>query len=112
MRNIFILLPLLLSSCSLTDIASAVLPSTNKPSIEANVAIGKTNTQDKSLVSVKGEDNRQIADSIANTTTTKADTVNNNNISTLYLILLIMGWLLPAPTEIYREVLRLFKLSK
>ena len=114
MRNLLslisIFLALVLSSCSITDVASTLLPSTNKPSIEANVAIGKTNVQDKALVGIKGEDNRQIADDIVNTTntSTKAETINNSNISLIYLVLLILGWLLPSPSEIWRGILSLF----
>lgn len=102
---------LLLPSCSLTDIVPAILP-TDKPSIEANVNIGKTNVQDKSLATIKGEDKRQIADTISNTRTTKAEVINNTNIPIMYMVLLVLGWLAPTPTNMWKGLLSLFKRNK
>jgi len=111
MRNLLslmsIFLALVLSSCSMTDVASTLLPSTNKPSIEANVAIGKTNVQDKALVGIKGEDNRQIADDIVNTsnTSTKAETINNSNIP--WWVALMVAFM--RPIVILREIVDLMR---
>tara|TARA_B110000014_G_C20086782_1_gene568517 strand:- start:618 stop:974 length:357 start_codon:yes stop_codon:yes gene_type:complete len=103
------ILMLSLMGCSITDLAPAILPSTNKPSIEANVSMGKTNVQDKSQLSLKGEDKRQIADSINNTETTKAETINQTNISPFIILMLILGWLLPSPNEMWRGFTGLFR---
>lgn len=97
-----ILLCLLLASCSATDLLS-IIPS-DKPSIEANVAIGKTNVQNKSLASVVGEDKRQIADAISNTSNTKAEVINNNTTAPWLVILGLLGWVLPTPMSMWSKL--------
>lgn len=99
-----LLILLLLTSCSLTDVASTVLPVGNKPSIEANVALGKTNVQDKSLATIKGEDKRQIADEIVNTSNTKAEVINNTSIPPWIVIVAILGWVLPTPKDMFNRI--------
>ena len=101
-----LLIVLLLTSCSLTDVASTVLPVGNKPSVEANVALGKTNVQNKSLATVKGEDKRQIADEITNTSSTKAGVINNTSVPPWVVLLAILGWMLPTPTNMFKWVWR------
>lgn len=96
---------LMLTSCSITDIASSVLPIGKKPSIEANVALGKTNIQNKSMASVVGEDNRQVADTITNTSSTKAEVINNNSVPPWLVLLAILGWMLPTPSNMFKGMI-------
>jgi len=92
----------------MTDLATTFLPIGEKPSVEANVAIGKTNTQDKSMLSLKGEDKRQVADNISNTAHTTAKEITHNNISPFVLLLLVLGWLLPTPRGMWEALTETF----
>ena len=98
-----IVLTLVLSSCVTTGIASMLLPESK--GIEANVAIGKTNVQDKAVVSLKGEDKRQIADEIVNTETTTAESISNTNIP--WWVALMVAFM--RPIVILRDVINLIK---
>jgi len=91
----------LVASCSITDI----LPIGEKPKIEANVAIGKTNTQDKNLVSIKGEDKRQIADEISNTETTnfKGERIENITVPWWAVLIGVLTGILVMPIELVRQ---------
>jgi hypothetical protein len=96
---------LFLSGCS---ILSNLLPS---PGVNANVQAGKENTQQAVVnqENLKAGDNAQI---------TSADTANkvfgtqivNEEVPAWVWILMIMGWLLPSPQEIYRGIIDLFTL--
>jgi hypothetical protein len=79
------------------------------PNVAANTQIGKENNQgvnttiDKSIRPVaKPEGPVDTIDQSNNTT-------NNTEVDPFLLMLLIIGWLAPSPTEIGRGLLKLFK---
>jgi hypothetical protein len=87
---------------------SSLLPS---PGVNANVQAGKENTQQ----AVVNQENLRAGD---NAQITSADTANkvfgtqivNEEVPPWVWILMIMGWLLPSPQEIYRGIIDLFTL--
>jgi hypothetical protein len=98
------------SSCGLT----ALNPFSSKggPTVNANVLAGKENTQQ-----LVAQQSRQDAGRDINTTTTKkeveAETVEeikitNTNIPIWVMLLLLLGWLLPTPTDIARGIGNIF----
>lgn len=105
MRNIVVVVftASMVSSCATTGIASMFLPESK--GIEANVAVGKTNVQDKSLASIKGEDKRQIADNISNVENTKAESISNTNIP--WWVALMVAFM--RPIVILRDIIDLIK---
>ena len=108
----WLVLTLLLSSCGLTSI----LPfgGSGGPTVNSNAQIGKENRQ--SVVSVEqttsaGRDVIQTTKEVETGTVENLD-ITNTNIPPWVILLLILGWLLPTPTEIGRSItdfiLRLF----
>jgi hypothetical protein len=107
-----LVLTLLLSSCGLTSL----LPfgGSGGPTVNSNAQIGKENRQ--SVVSVEqtttaGRDIVQTTKEVETGTVENLD-ITNTNIPPWVILLLILGWLLPTPTEIGRSItdfiLRLF----
>ena len=79
------------------------------PNVAANVQAGKTNTQ------TIGKTNN-ISPSVSirpkarvDTVDQSTETVNNYQIDPLLIILLILGWLAPSPSEIGRSIRNLFR---
>ena len=108
----WLVLTLLLSSCGLTSL----LPfgGSSGPTVNSNAQIGKENRQ--SVVSVEqttsaGRDVVQTTKEVETGTVENLD-ITNTNIPPWVILLLILGWLLPTPTEIGRSItdfiLRLF----
>ena len=108
----WLVLTLLLSSCGLTSL----LPfgGSGGPTVNSNAQVGKENRQ--SVVSVEqttsaGRDVVQTTKEIETGTVENLD-ITNTNIPPWVILLLILGWLLPTPTEIGRGfmnfILRLF----
>ena len=108
----WLVLTLLLSSCGLTSL----LPfgGSGGPTVNSNAQVGKENRQ--SVVSVEqtttaGRDIVQTTKEVETGTVENLD-ITNTNIPPWVILLLILGWLLPTPTEIARGfinfVLRLF----
>lgn len=79
-----VFLSTLLTSCTVSDVTSAIKLPANKPSVEVSVDVSKTNVRQLSL-----KDER-IADSIS-------------NVNLLLAILFLLGWMLPTPTEIFKR---------
>jgi hypothetical protein len=87
---------------------SSMIPS---PGVNANVQAGKENTQQAVVnqKNLKAGDNAQI---------TSADTANkvqgtqiiNEEVPPWIWLLMILGWLLPSPQEIYNGIINLFTL--
>jgi predicted small lipoprotein YifL len=93
---------LLLSSCGLTGLNP--FSSKGGPTVNANVLAGKENTQQ-----VVAQQNRQDAgrDIVTTEITKEVETerveklqITKTNIPPWVLLLLILGWLLPTPTQI------------
>lgn len=99
---------MLLASCSNLSPLS-LLTGSGGPNVAANTQVGKENYQgvttniDKSVRPVaKPEGPVDTIDQSNNTT-------NNTEIDPLLLLLLILGWLAPSPSEIGRGILKLLK---
>jgi hypothetical protein len=99
-----------LSGCYLT----ALNPFASKggPSVNANVLAGKENTQQ-----LVGQQNQQDAGRDINTTTVTKEVeaekieeikISNTNIPIWVILLLLLGWLLPTPTDIFRGIGNIF----
>jgi len=112
----WLVLALFLSGCGLNPLS--LLGGSDGPTVNSNAQIGKENRQ--SVVSVEqttevtaGRDVVQT-EIIKEVETGKVENldITNTNIPPWVILLLILGWLLPTPTEIARSctdfVLRLF----
>jgi len=101
-----ILLSLTLSGCAGLGVLSNLLSPSNAPSIEAEANIGKeVESTDKSLVikedTIKGEVvTVHKAERFAQVTATEL--IYEERIPFWIWILVIMGWILPSPIEIYK----------
>lgn len=103
MRLILILLLslLLISGCSKGPLS---LLTGGGPDVAANVQAGKTNNQTVGT-------NETYAPSVSirpkarvDTIDQSKETINNTYVSPIMLILLILGWLAPSPSEIARGI--------
>jgi len=93
-----------LSSCSQL---SSLIPLGGGTNVAANTQIGKENTQNVGLnnsIRPQLRVEAPVDKIIQDTSTTK-----NTEIDPLMLILLILGWLAPSPSEMGRGVLKLFR---
>jgi hypothetical protein len=103
----WLVLILLLSSCS-TGGALSLLTG-GGPNVAANTQIGKENNQgvntsiDRSVRPVLRPEGPVENIQQDNSTT------NNTEIDPLLLILLVLGWLAPSPSEMGRGLLKLFR---
>ena len=108
----WLVLTLLLSSCGLTSFIPA-----GGTNVAANTQLGKENKQ--AVVTNEAEENNNAGrDIITETKEVEAGPVErlditNTNIPPWVMILLLLGWLLPTPTQIGQSianfVLALFK---
>jgi hypothetical protein len=93
MKYILLLLPLLLTGCSALGLISSVVPD-GGTDVNANAQIGAENTQQ-----VVGQQNSSEIN---------AESVVQNTIQDIppwVMMLLILGWLLPSPQEIFSGML-------
>lgn len=99
-----------LSSCASLNPLDVLNP--NKPSLEVNAQVGKTNEQEKNNIKIedKKTEVKQEADSITNDTNYTADKIENitQGMSKLELLLfaLLAGWAIPTPTKTFEFVKR------
>ena len=99
----WLVLALLLSSCGLTSL----LP-TGGTNVAANTQLGKENKQ--AVVTYEEEEtNNAGRDIITETKEVEAGPVeklliNNQNIPPWVMMLLLLGWLLPTPTQIGQSI--------
>ena len=104
----WLVLTLLLSSCGLTSL----LP-TGGTNVAANTQIGKENKQ--AVVTYEEEETTSAGRDIITTEVLKeveagpVDTlkINNTNIPPWVLLVLLLGWVLPTPTQIGRALYNL-----
>ena len=102
----WLLLALLLSSCGLTSL----LPTGGGTNVAANTQIGKENKQ--AVVTYEQEETTSAGRDIITTEVLKeveagpVDTlkINNTNIPPWVLLVLLLGWVLPTPTQIGRAI--------
>jgi len=108
----WLVLTLLLSGCGLTSL----LPfgGSGGPTVNSNAQIGAENRQAAVSVEQTTSAGRDIIQTTKEVETGKVENldITNTNIPPWVILLLILGWLLPTPTEIGRSimdfVLRLF----
>jgi hypothetical protein len=79
---------------------AAMLGAGDKPAIDVDAQVGKTNQIDESLISVKGQ--TQTADAITNTETTQAETIENISVPWWTLIVAVFTGILVMPIELVR----------
>ena len=101
---------LLLSSCGLTSLP--FLGGNSGPTVNANAQIGKENTQQVVAQQTTQDAGRDI---VTETKEVEADsiedlTIKNTNIPVWVMLLLILGWLLPTPTQIGQGIYTLLTL--
>lgn len=93
MKYILLLLPLFLTGCSALGLVSAVLPD-GGTDVNANAQIGAENTQQ--IVAQQNSSEINAGSVVQNTI---------QDIPPWVMILLILGWLLPSPQEIFSGLL-------
>jgi hypothetical protein len=99
---------LLLQGCTALGLAKAILPGKSGTSVNANAQVGKENTQQvvgqQDNTKIEGENvnvSQKENDSSINTSKVDSLIQNNTNVPMWYLLLLVLGWLLPSPQEIW-----------
>jgi len=100
----WILLTLLLSSCGLTSL----IP-TGGTNVAANTQLGKENYQ--GVTTNVDSSVRPVLRPEGPVETVQQDnsTTNISEVDPLLLLLLVLGWLAPSPSEIGRGILKLFR---
>ena len=104
----WLVLTLLLSSCGLTGLP--FFSGGGGPTVNSNAQIGKENKQ--SVVTYEQEETTSAGRDVITTEVLKeveagpVDTlkINNTNIPPWVLLVLLLGWLLPTPTQIGRAI--------
>lgn len=106
------------ASCSGINPLSALTGGTN---VAANTQIGKTNTQtvgttNNTDAGIRTDGNvdtiNQDFDSGNKVATDRVDNLTINEIPIWVILLLLLGWLLPTPTQIGQGFLNLFRRTK
>jgi len=104
----WLVLTLLLSSCGLTGLP--FFSGGGGPTVNSNAQIGKENKQ--AVVTYEQEETTSAGRDVITTEVLKeveagpVDTlkINNTNIPPWILLVLLLGWLLPTPTQIGRAI--------
>ena len=106
-----ICLILLLSSCGLTSLPF-IGGGGGGPTVNSNAQIGKENTQQVVAQQTKQEAGRDIVTENKEVEAESIDklTIKNTNIPVWVILLLILGWLLPTPTQIGQGLYNLISL--
>ena len=103
---------LLLSGCGLSSLG--LFSGGGGPTVNSNAQIGKENRQ--AVVSYEEETTTSAGRDVITTEVLKevetgmVDKLNIQNIPPWVMFLLLLGWLLPTPTEIGRGILNFFLL--
>lgn len=99
MRIVLLVLVLLLAACSPMDVIKGAFSSGDGPSLEVDTTVGD---KQEAAVGQVGNSQEIKAESIEggiNTTTIQEVPIE-------FMLLMILGWLLPSPNEIYRATKR------
>ena len=98
----------LIQGCTALGLAKAVMPGKSGTNVNANAQVGKENTQQvvgqQDNTKIEGENvnvSQKENDSSINTSKVDSLVQNNTNVPMWYLFLLVLGWLLPSPQEIW-----------
>jgi hypothetical protein len=106
MNYIILLLTLTLTSCTALDIAKGVLKEPTGISVDAQIGdktanVGTNDNSQVNLEDVRGD----VKVSKSNKNFNDAGQVTiNEGLNIWYLIILVLGWLLPSPTRMYKEI--------
>ena len=100
----WLVLILLLSSCGLTSL----IP-TGGTNVAANTQIGKENNQGVNTSIDRSVRPVLRPEGPVETVQQDNSTTNISELDPLLLILLVLGWLAPSPSEIGRGILKLFR---
>ena len=99
---------ILLQGCTALGLVKAVMPDKSGTDVNANAQVGKENTQQvvgqQDNTKIEGENvNVSQKENDTSINTSKVDSLiqNNTNVPMWYLLLLVLGWLLPSPQEIW-----------
>ena len=99
-----------IQGCSATGALKALMPGKSGTNVNANAQVGKENTQQlvgkQENTKIEGENvnvNQTKKDNDTSITSEKVESLiqNNTNVPMWYLLLLVLGWLLPSPQEIW-----------
>ena len=98
----------LIQGCTALGLVKAVMPGNSGTDVNANAQVGKENTQqvvaNQQNTKIEGENvNVSQKENDTSINTSKVDSLvqNNTNVPMWYLLLLVLGWLLPSPQEIW-----------
>jgi hypothetical protein len=98
----------LIQGCTTLGLVKAVMPGKSGTDVNANAQVGKENTQqvvaNQQNTKIEGENvNVSQKENDTSINTSKVDSLvqNNTNVPMWYLLLLVLGWLLPSPQEIW-----------
>lgn len=98
----------LLQGCSALAVTKALMPGKSGTNVNANAQVGKENTQqvvaNQENTNIEGENvnvSQKETDTSINTSKVDSLIQNNTNVPMWYLLLLVLGWLLPSPQEIW-----------
>ena len=99
---------ILLQGCTALGFVKAVMPGKSGTDVNANAQVGKENTQqvvaNQQNTKIEGENvnvSQKETDTSINTSKVDSLVQNNTNVPMWYLLLLVLGWLLPSPQEIW-----------
>ena len=99
---------ILIQGCTALGLVKAVMPGKSGTNVNANAQVGKENTQqvvaNQQNTKIEGENvNVSQKENDTSINTSKVDSLvqNNTNVPMWYLLLLVLGWLLPSPQEIW-----------
>lgn len=97
MRLATLVLALLLTACSPLDVIKSAFGGGSGPSLEVDTTVGD---KEESVVGRVGDTTEIASESISG----GINTTNVQDIPFWVILLLILGWMLPSPTELYREI--------
>ena len=99
----WLVLTLFLSGCGLSTLMS--LGGSGGPTVNSNAQIGKENRQAVMSVEQNTTAGRDVIKKEVETGSVGSLDIINTNIPPWVMLLLILGWLLPTPTEIGRGIM-------
>tara|TARA_R110002020_G_scaffold277464_2_gene492899 strand:- start:13 stop:321 length:309 start_codon:yes stop_codon:yes gene_type:complete len=87
----------LLTACSPLDLVKPMLSGGSGPSLEVDTTVGD---KEESVVGQVGSSTEIASESI----TGGINTTNVQDIPPWVLLVLVLGWMLPSPTVLYKEI--------
>ena len=99
-----------IQGCSAIGAVKSLMPGKSGTNVNANAQVGKENTQQlvgkQENTKIEGENvnvNQTKKDNDTSITSERVESLvqNNTNVPMWYLLLLVLGWLLPSPQEIW-----------